>query len=74
MPKMYEIEYQCQCVGTFGPNPDCLRCSGDGSVREYVPTLPKGYSANDAKIVYGPDVSTPKTKWRALPPYPQDFY
>ena len=24
--------YKCDCVGQFGPNPDCMGCGGDGTV------------------------------------------
>lgn len=29
-------EVACHCVGQFGPDPDCSRCGGDGSVGQVV--------------------------------------
>ena len=54
MGGMWEIEGACECVGQFGPDPDCAQCGGDGSVRDFVKTLPEGYPEKDAKWVYGP--------------------
>ncbi len=46
---LWQIEGACECMGEFGPDPDCLRCGGDGSVRKFMKTLPEGYPESEAR-------------------------